>query len=225
MPLSAALPISFGQLASFVAGGTLGAVLTLRRRPYSAMPKVLFAPGSDNAMLADDRITSVGGGVRRQAVDATSAATAPRTRVGRLPLPKQVADLTPEEEPALADVNVFVDRLAELPLDGWLTIGRSSIGDHSSVGRRATAFAILEATIATNALGVAAWYARDAVETSAFVATRSAARWTSKDRRAFAAAHAAAEEAALALLAHEKLPASDFALLIEPFASLVCVEA
>ena len=43
-----------------------------------------------------------------------------RMRVGRLPLPQRVTDLTPEDEPALADVNIYVDRLAELPLDSWL---------------------------------------------------------------------------------------------------------
>ncbi len=144
-----------------------------------------------------------------------------RMRVGRLPLPQQVTDLTPEDEPALADVNTYVDRLAELPLDQWLAIGRSVIERGSSAEPEATAFVILEATLADQGLDIAAWYARDAVETSAFFVARSAAGWTKHDRRVFAAAHAAAETAALALLARDKLSGTDLSLLIGPFAPLV----
>jgi len=79
---------------------------------------------------------------------------------------------------------------------------------------------MLGATINGRGLAVAAWYACDAIETSAFYASR-AKRWTPSDRRAFAAAYAAAEDAALALLARQFVPAADCATLVAPFARLV----
>lgn len=187
------------------------------------MPDVVLAASRGNATLAS-QLPLLDGGSRSSPVDVARPAAAKRVRVGRLRLPQRVADLTPEDEPGLAEVDVFVDRLAELPIDVWLDIGRSLLGDSSTVGQRATAFAILEATIGTHGLGLAAWYTRDAVETSAFVASKSVSRWTSEDRCIFAAAHAAAEDAALAVLARDKLATRDFDLLVVPFASLASVD-
>ena len=144
-----------------------------------------------------------------------------RIRTGRLPLPRQVAELTPDDQPSLAAVNAFADRLAELPVLAWLTVGRTLVDDPSTYALRETPYAILEATINNRGLAVAAWYARDAIETSAYYASRSILKWTSKERRAFAAAHAVAEDAALAFLAQEHLSAEDFAALCGPFAGLL----
>jgi len=147
-----------------------------------------------------------------------SAAVLGRIRIGRLRLPRQVAELTPDDEPALAAVNAFADRLAELPLSEWLAVGRTLVEDPSIYAHRETPYAILETTVNDRRLGVAAWYVRDAIETSAYYASQPMKRWTSAERRAFAAAHAAAEEAALAILARVHLGAEDFAALCAPFA-------
>ncbi len=144
-----------------------------------------------------------------------------RTRVGRLRLPRAVVELTPHDEPALAAVNDFADRLADLPMSAWLEVGRSVMDSRSSDDSRPTSYAILAATINDCGLSVTAWYVRDAIETSAFYASHAVRCWKSGDRRAFAAAHAAAEDAALALLAREFLPASDRATLCGPFDSMV----
>lgn len=142
-------------------------------------------------------------------------------RTGRLPLPQRVTDLTPADEPGSAHVNAFVDRLVELPIGEWLAIGRRQIDAATAAMQHATAFAILEATIGVRGLGVAAWYVYDAVETSAFLATNSVSQWTAGERRVFSAAHAAAEDAALALLARDKLAPEDFATLVAPFEHLL----
>ena len=87
-------------------------------------------------------------------------------------MPRCVTALTPTDEPALALVNVFADRLVTLPYREWPeTVGNSQIAGAARASQRATAFAILDATLGTQGLGIAAWYARDAVETSAFLAT------------------------------------------------------
>jgi hypothetical protein len=119
----------------------------------------------------------------------------------------------------LEAVRSFAERLADFPTRAWLEVGHSLLRDHSSHAPRATASALLDATINGRGLGVAAWYACDAIETSAFYARR-ANRWTPSDRRAFAAAHSAAEDAALALLAGRFVPAADRATLVAPFESL-----
>lgn len=120
----------------------------------------------------------------------------------------------------LEDVNRFAERLDELPAQAWIEVGSSLLRDRSGSARRATAFAVLDATLNGCGLAVAAWYACDAIETAAFYASR-ASDWTSSDRRAFAAARAAAEDAALAILARRFVPATECATLVEPFESLV----
>jgi hypothetical protein len=113
----------------------------------------------------------------------------------------------------------FAERLADLPAGAWLELGRALLRDRLLNPPRATASAILGATINGRGLAVAAWYVCDAIETSAFYASH-ARGWTPGDRRAFAAAHAAAEDAALALLARRFVPVADWATLIAPFESL-----
>jgi hypothetical protein len=103
----------------------------------------------------------------------------------------------------------------------WLAVGRTLINDPSIYALRGTPYAILEATINNRGLAVAAWYVRDAIETSAYYASHSITKWTSKERRAFAAAHAAAEDAALAILARPHLGAEDAAALCGPFSAWV----
>jgi hypothetical protein len=131
--------------------------------------------------------------------------------------PGPLAD--PSSGVALDAAQSFVERLADLPALAWLEVGRALLRDRSSNTPRVTACAMLAATIKGRGLAVAAWYACDAIETSAFYASR-AKRWTPSERRALAAAHAAAEDAALALLARQFVPAADCATLVAPFEPL-----
>jgi hypothetical protein len=122
---------------------------------------------------------------------------------------------------AVFAVDAFADRVAELPLTAWLSVGRSLVESAPPSTLRATSRAILEATINDAGLAVAAWYVRDAIGTSAHYASVACHRWTSAERRCFAAARAAAEDAALATLASRFLSAEDFDVLCAPFARLV----
>jgi hypothetical protein len=67
------------------------------------------------------------------------------------------------------------------------------------------------------------WSVRDAVDTAAHIATREAHQWSRQERGAFAAAHGAAEAAALALLVREHLPTETYRALTVPFAA--CIDA
>jgi hypothetical protein len=208
---------SIGKLAGLLSSGFVGAMLG-RFAHKSAAPR-----SSGTEVDANGEARRSNSLMTPRASDGApmSPALLRRMRTGRLPLPRQVAELTPDDQPALAAVNGFADRLAELPLLAWLTVGGSLIDSPSTYARRETPYAILEATINNRGLAVAAWYVRDAIETSAYYASHSTVKWTSKERRAFAAAHAAAEDAALAVLAHEYLNAEDFAALCGPFAGLL----
>ncbi len=114
----------------------------------------------------------------------------------------------------------FAERLADLPTWAWLEVGNSLLSDRSSRARRAAASALLDATINARGLALAAWYACDAIETSAFYVSGERCL-TPSDRRALAAAYAAAEDAALALLAAQFVSAADCAMLVAPFERLV----
>ncbi|HEV8445373.1 MAG TPA: hypothetical protein VGQ44_01075 [Gemmatimonadaceae bacterium] len=130
-------------------------------------------------------------------------------------LPGSLTD-SRSSDAGLEAVRSFAERLAELSPSDWVEVGNSLLRDASAHATRATASALLVSTINGRGLDVAAWYACDAIETSAFYVSRPSCS-TPSDRRAFAAAHAAAEDAALALLAREFLPASDYEALCDPF--------
>lgn len=121
----------------------------------------------------------------------------------------------------LDDVSTFIDRLAELPAQSWIDIGLGIIARAKSAGRPEAAIAIIDATLAAEGLVVAAWYARDAVETSAFVVSRVGRRWTPAERSAVAATESAAIQAASALLVRDKLSSDDFVAVTGPFADLI----
>ena len=123
--------------------------------------------------------------------------------------------------PAAFASDAFADRLAELPWTAWLSVGRSLVESAPPSTLRATSRAILEAMINDAGLAVAAWSVRDAIDTAAHYASASRHRWTSAERRCFAAARAVAEDAALAILAWRFLSAEDFDVLCAPFARLV----
>lgn len=123
--------------------------------------------------------------------------------------------------PALGDGIVaacdFADGLAALPLQCWLDVGRDLMANDPIAARRQLAVAVLGATIADRRLAVDAWYARDAVQTAAYLARLGTPAVSVLERRRFSAACAAASEAAVALVARTDLPNDDFALLIAPF--------
>jgi hypothetical protein len=210
----ATVPPSIGKLAGFLSSGFVGAAIGRFARRSAVRARVATKTATNGDRAENSLMAS-------RAADRVpmSPALLRRVRTGRLSLPRPVAELTPDDEPALAAVNAFADRLAELPMADWLTVGRTLIDNPSLYAHRETPYAILEATIANRGLSVAAWYVRDAIETSAYYASRPMTRWSSKERRAFAAAHAAAEEAALAILARAHLADEDVSSLCAPFAA------
>jgi hypothetical protein len=209
---------------AFVAGGAAGIVLARVAQLRPAGPTLSVVDEDRDCAMGS--VPSIDDLVLWSPAQAReSSALAPRARTGRLPLPACVTALTPCDEPALAPVNAFADRLTTLPMHEWMDVGRSETADPARAAQRATAFAILEAAIAAHGLGIASWYARDTVETSVCLATGGAPCRTARDLRLIAAAHGAAEAAALALLARDVLAASDFATLFAPFEYLVTREA
>lgn len=144
-----------------------------------------------------------------------------RVRGGRLPLPSSVRRLDDSDEPALAPVHRFVDALCELPLAHWLRIGRRVAGDQQGVAVRVATRALLDRVLVEQRLGIAAWHVRDAVETVAFLATRTAPPLSRAERRELMTAQDAAEEAALALLAREHLPEAAYETLGRAFSTLL----
>ena len=126
---------------------------------------------------------------------------------------------TEGDEPSLARVDPFIDRLADLPLSEWIAIGRAVLEDRQAASTRSTSSAIVDATIAHWQLDIAAWHVRDSVETVAFLARDANQALSRTDRRMFFAARRAGEDAALALLVHPCLPDEDLQVLFAPFAA------
>jgi hypothetical protein len=210
--ISIALSERVGELARWVlAGGALAAVLsrlTLARRP--AARGALRQPAtSDSPLSASTRQAS--------AVISTRVPLADRSRPAPLAPNRHVLFLPRAPETARQEVAVFVDRLDDLPGGRWIEIGRARLSPLAAL-HRAAAFASLEAAIEDQRLGVAAWHVRDAVATSAILARRTIRGWTRAERLALAAAHGAAEGAALAILARCSLAPEDFNVLCAQFA-------
>jgi hypothetical protein len=218
--LSSALPLSLDTALAFLAGGAAGIVMTRAAQWHRVGPTLSLVDAAEDAMPPSAQSPGEPMLWSDAAVLETPALFT-RARAGRLPLPHCVTALTPSDEPALALVDVFVGRLATLPYQAWLDVGRAQPAGRARATTHATTFAILEATIATGGLGIAAWYARDAVETSVFLATGGASQWSASERRAIARAHGVAEGAALALLARDALAPKDFTALFAPFAHVL----
>ena len=148
----------------------------------------------------------------------------PGRRMGHLPIPRHVTELSLSDEPASACVNAFVYRLVDLPFFAWLTIGQSVSSEHDGIPVRRAALDALDAldvAIVDHGLGVPAWYVRDAVQTAAFFAARGVAQWSRRERGLFVAAHGTAETAALALLGRAHLPAAVLRTLSMSFGSYI----
>jgi hypothetical protein len=143
-----------------------------------------------------------------------------RVRSNRLTQQRRVPGRAPSDELALERVDGFVDRIAALPVASWLEIGRLIICGTPSSAERSCARTALENVIAGHELSVAAWFVRDAVETSAFIASYGHLR-RSTERHQFAAARRAAEESALVMLVQGRLNVASFETLTAPFHSLL----
>ena len=120
------------------------------------------------------------------------------------------------DDPPFGCVNAFLDFLAELRADEWLAIGASRPVS-------ADAIAILGATVADRRLQVEAWFICDAIDTLAFLVTCSLSHRTRRVLCGMTCAHVAAEDAALAVLAHEWLARSDVAELLSPFSARLSI--
>jgi hypothetical protein len=127
---------------------------------------------------------------------------------------------TARDDLAMEHVDAFVDALAALPFEQWIGVGRALNDPWTERPTRSTAWAILQAILAQQGQLVPAWYVRDAVDTAVFLGTNAACR-SRTARLLVAAAHGAAEEAALALMAGAALPRADFTVLYAPFAALI----
>ena len=149
------------------------------------------------------------------------AITARRRRTQRLPLPASVAELTLTEEPELLNVDAFLDRLVELPLSTWLTIGAELMADRDGLVVRQRAWSDVEAAIARFGLGITVWHLRDAVHTAAYLVSRHISCWSREERCRFAATHGAADAAAASLLAHAHIPVECLRVLYRPFAASI----
>jgi hypothetical protein len=126
--------------------------------------------------------------------------------------------MTETEEPALALTKAFIEHLCDLPLESWLAVGRAVIASRDEAAY-ANAWRAVQQAIAKHDLGLAAWHLRDQIETLAYLASHSGMPLSREDRPVFAAAHGAAEDAALALLASSNVSAANLALLCAPFAT------
>ncbi|HKW10962.1 MAG TPA: hypothetical protein VJO33_11335 [Gemmatimonadaceae bacterium] len=133
--------------------------------------------------------------------------------------PRDVEQLQLPGVPGPADA--FLDQLVELPSAKWLAIGEALVADRDGIPVRQRSWEEVDATLIRGRLGLAVWRVREAVDTVAFLATREWPRWSRHERRVFAAAHGAAEAAALALLARDELPVEAYRALTAPFASCV----
>ena len=212
-----AFPTSLGAATVFVAGGIAGGLFARLMKSSRAGSKLVLASPAQRGSTGDvRRVSRIV--IQRPSAASTAPAPAKRMKVGRLPLPRRVSELTPADEPGLAPVDIFADEMAELPVEKWLEVGHALVADEAAASRRAAAIVALDAAIDRRELSVAAWYVRDAVDTCAYLASHTVPRWTSADRRIFAAAHGAAEDAALALLARDHVAPADFEVLFAPFA-------
>lgn len=119
--------------------------------------------------------------------------------------------IVPCSDGSMRDVETFIDFLAGLSTEGWLTLGAGSLCASSQA-------AILDATLATQRLHFDAWLVRDSIETLVFIAGSSLPR-PRRDHCAMSRARVAAERAALAILARPWLAASDFNALVSPISS------
>jgi hypothetical protein len=110
----------------------------------------------------------------------------------------------------------FTDRLAGLEMEQWLTVAASA---EQEAPARSSALALTEALINDSGLGVEAWSVLDDVTACApDVASRVTTR---RMLILLAAAHQAANAAALALLVRPLLHPGDFDVLYRPFASVL----
>jgi hypothetical protein len=124
------------------------------------------------------------------------------------------------EQPDIAAVARFTDRLAEFTSNDWLHV---AAGAGHSVAARSAARAAIDAVVAEQGFGVPAWNAVDDVQTVS-QCTYSEAGNVAIPKRIVAELRAArdlAAGAALALLVRTWLTPDQFDVLYQPFAIIV----
>jgi len=115
----------------------------------------------------------------------------------------------------------FVGRIAELPAADLVDVGKRIQAPMQAWVAHSAARQGLLSALWHRELTWAVWSVRDAMETAAFLARRTGRGLTAHERPSFELACAAASEAALALLASDRLPATDLEALYAPFEGLV----
>lgn len=151
----------------------------------------------------------------------SESGTSPRRRVPVIPLPPLGPGPAAPAETGLDSVSEFLDGLLELPVGSWLAIGRALMAAREGLAVRQAAWSDVEDAIGTHDLALAAWDVRDALESAVYLISRRVPRWSREERCQFAAAHGAAEAAALALLAREHVRPEVVRILCSHFAPLV----
>jgi hypothetical protein len=131
------------------------------------------------------------------------------------------AGLAASAEANVDGVSEFLDRLLELPVASWLTIGRELMADRQGLAVRQAAWSDVEEAIGTHDLALAAWQVRDALETVVSLVSRAVPQWSRDERCQFAATHGAADAAALALQARAHVRPDVVRILQSPFAPFV----
>lgn len=115
-----------------------------------------------------------------------------------------------------AAVEQFIERLAELDVDEWLSVAKAC-------GGRVDAAGPLQAIIAHHGLAMEAWNVADNVETAVHCSLGPRGFASSREGGALRLARHAATAAALALMLRAFLAADDFDRLYRPFATLATV--
>ncbi len=129
-------------------------------------------------------------------------------------------DRSESAERSLACAVRFVGTLAEMPYAEWIEIGHRAATHGPERDACAASALLVDAVIADQRLGFAAWLLSDTIDTAAFLALHepgAPSRPPPRDRRRFAAARSAAERAARAILVAEHLDTGEIAALTTDF--------
>jgi hypothetical protein len=122
-------------------------------------------------------------------------------------LPSHIAD----------ELEQWLEKLAALTLDEWRSIGRQCMVDDAASTARSEPMPSIHAVALRRELGATAWFVLDLVETATHRVRGDAARTSRAAERELARAVAAAEAAALAIAARERLPTPVYQTLRAPF--------
>ena len=121
----------------------------------------------------------------------------------------------------IACVDGFLRRLGRLTPTEWMAVGRLEDALAATTLDRRTAEFLAETIVAHRRLHVVRWYALDAVDTWASLATSDDDARSARARALMSLARRAARRAAVAVIARQDLTRSDFALLYAPVQAML----